>query len=99
VESSQYKEGDYRRAAPVIGPGHTTRSITDKLASVVLTTNTPLGWFVFMFFGFSLLLGLMMALTYLFAKGIGIWGTTFRSAGRSTSSTSSGGSASATPAR
>jgi molybdopterin-containing oxidoreductase family membrane subunit len=74
VESSQYKEGDYRRAAPVIGPGHTSRSITDKLASVVLTTNTPLGWFVFMFFGFSLLLGLMMALTYLFAKGIGIWG-------------------------
>ena len=74
MESSQYKEGDYRRAAPVIGPGHTTRSITDKLASVVLTTNTPLGWFVFMFFGFSLLLGLMMALTYLFAKGIGIWG-------------------------
>jgi Ni/Fe-hydrogenase subunit HybB-like protein len=74
VESSQYPQGDYRRTAPVIGPGHTTRSITDKLASVVLTTNTPLGWFVFMFFGFSLLLGLMTALTYLFAKGIGIWG-------------------------
>jgi molybdopterin-containing oxidoreductase family membrane subunit len=74
VDASQYPQGDYRRAAPVIGPGHSSRSITDKLASVVLTTNTPLGWFVFMFFGFSLLMGLMLALTYLFAKGIGIWG-------------------------
>ena len=65
---------DYRVPAPVIGPGHSFRTITDKLTSIVLTYNTPLAWFIFMFFGFSLLMGLMVALTYLFVKGIGIWG-------------------------
>jgi molybdopterin-containing oxidoreductase family membrane subunit len=60
--------------APVIGPGHTYRTITEKLTSIVLTYNTPLSWFIVTFLGFTLLMGLMVALTYLFAKGIGIWG-------------------------
>jgi molybdopterin-containing oxidoreductase family membrane subunit len=60
--------------APVIGPGHSYRTITEKLTSLVLTYNTPLSWFIVTFFGFTLLMGLMVALTYLFAKGIGIWG-------------------------
>jgi molybdopterin-containing oxidoreductase family membrane subunit len=60
--------------APVIGPGHSYRTITEKLTSIVLTYNTPLAWFVVTFVGFTLLMGLMVALTYLFAKGIGIWG-------------------------
>jgi hypothetical protein len=52
-------------------------------------------------FGVALLLDrlLLVSLTYLVFKGIGIWGNNVRSAGRSTSPTSSGGSASATPAR
>ena len=65
---------DYRVAAPVIGPGHSFRTITEKLTSIVLTRNTPLAWFIVTFFGFTLLMGLMVALTYLFLKGIGIWG-------------------------
>ena len=60
--------------APVIGPGHSYRTITEKLTSIVLTYNTPIAWFAVMFVGFTLLMGLMVALTYLFAKGIGIWG-------------------------
>ncbi|HEX6641661.1 MAG TPA: NrfD/PsrC family molybdoenzyme membrane anchor subunit, partial [Thermoanaerobaculia bacterium] len=59
----------------MIGPGHSYRTITDKLTSVVLTKNTPFAWFIFMFVGFMLLTGLMIAVTYLFAKGVGIWGT------------------------
>ena len=48
--------------------------MTDKIASIVLTKKTPLVWFL----GFSvatMLLGLfLISVTYLFAKGIGIWG-------------------------
>ena len=65
---------DYRVPAPVIGPGHSYRTITEKLTSIVLTYNTPLAWFIVTFVGFTFLMGLMVALTYLFAKGIGIWG-------------------------
>jgi len=60
--------------APVVAPGHTFASITDKIASVVLTRRTPLGWYA----TFMLTLGvsgmLAAALTYLVVKGIGIWG-------------------------
>ena len=59
---------------PVIEPGYTYASVTDKIASIVLTRKTPLVWFL----GFSaatMLLGLfLISVTYLFAKGIGIWG-------------------------
>ena len=71
---SQYPQGDYRAPTPVIGPGYSFRSITDKLAAVVLTRNTPLAWFPIVGVAFTLLMGLMLALTYLFAKGVGIWG-------------------------
>lgn len=30
----------------VIAPGHTFRSVTEKLSRIVLTTHTPLGWFL-----------------------------------------------------
>ena len=32
--------------APVLAPGHTFASITDKITSVVLTKQTSLGWFL-----------------------------------------------------
>jgi len=59
---------------PVIGPGYTYASVTDKIASIVLGGKTPLVWFL----GFSIattLLGLfLISVTYLLAKGVGIWG-------------------------
>jgi molybdopterin-containing oxidoreductase family membrane subunit len=59
---------------PVIAPGHTFASITDKITSIVLARKTPLGWyggflFVSMFAGL-----LLIALTYLVFTGVGIWG-------------------------
>ena len=42
-----------RGRPPVIGPGHTFASVTDKIASLVLTKKTPLGWFV----GFAISFG------------------------------------------
>src|SRR6202022_1074681 len=60
--------------APVIEPGYTLGSVTDKISSIVLTRPTSNGWFIG--FGVAFLLTMMMlfAIAYLFVKGIGIWG-------------------------
>jgi len=64
--------GEYR----VIAPGHTFKSVTEKVSRIVLTSHTPLGWW----FGFMLagsIVGLLMVcLTWLFLKGVGIWAIT-----------------------
>ena len=62
--------------APVIEPGHTFGTVTDKIGSIVLTRPTSSGWFVG--FGLAFLLTMMMlyAIGYLFVRGIGIWGDT-----------------------
>jgi Ni/Fe-hydrogenase subunit HybB-like protein len=74
VQATEYPPGDVRVPAPVIAPGHSYDSVTEKLSSIVLTKNTPTAWFVTTAIGFMLVMGLMVALTYLFVKGIGIWG-------------------------
>jgi len=74
VSATEYQPGDIRIPAPVIAPGHTHRSVTDKLSSIVLTKNTPTAWFVTTAIGFMFIMGLMASLTWLFLKGVGIWG-------------------------
>ena len=74
MKLTEYPEGDYRAPVPVITPGYSYRSLTDKLSAIVLTRNTPKAWFVAMGVGFTLLMGLMLAVTWLLLKGIGIWG-------------------------
>ncbi len=59
---------------PVIEPGHTFATITDKISSIVLTRPTSLGWIAGFAFTFALTNMLLMAISYLFAKGTGIWG-------------------------
>ena len=63
------------KRAPVIGPGHTFKTITDKIGSIVLTPHTPLAWMLVTFVGFSLLMVLTVSIVYLLMKGVGIWGT------------------------
>jgi Ni/Fe-hydrogenase subunit HybB-like protein len=59
---------------PVIAPGHTFGTVTDKISSIVLTRRTPLGWYAgFALSGLFAFL-LFIALTYLVIKGVGIWG-------------------------
>jgi molybdopterin-containing oxidoreductase family membrane subunit len=60
--------------SPVIAPGHTFATVTDKISAIVLTSRTPVGWAVGFLIGFSLLMLLMMAVTWLMVKGVGIWG-------------------------
>src|SRR5438445_478867 len=64
------------KQAPVIEPGYTLGSVTDKISSIVLTRPTSNGWFIG--FGIAFLLTMMMlfAISYLFVKGVGIWGVT-----------------------
>jgi len=61
-------------AVPVLAPGHSYRSMTDKLVGIVFSKNTPTAWFVFMAVGFTLLTVLTVSLCYLVLKGVGIWG-------------------------
>src|SRR5262249_12813326 len=58
----------------LIGPGHTLGSITDKISAIVLGRRTPLAWFFGFGVGFVLFLLLMMTITNLLFRGIGIWG-------------------------
>ena len=60
--------------APVIEPGHTFASVTDKISSIVLTRRTPVFWFVSLAVSFGLLMVFFWAVTNLFVTGIGIWG-------------------------
>ena len=59
---------------PVIAPGHTFASVTEKIAAIVLTRRHPLSWFFGFGVGLMLLGMLSMALTWLLLKGTGIWG-------------------------
>jgi molybdopterin-containing oxidoreductase family membrane subunit len=60
--------------APVIGPGHTYGSVTNKISSIVLTRKTHPMWFVGLGISFLLVMVLLYSVSYLFIKGTGIWG-------------------------
>ena len=72
-------DGGLMRAAdkpykpPVVAPGHDTATVTDKISSVVLQ-RTPKWWFVGFGISFMILMMFLFAVTWLFAKGVGIWG-------------------------
>jgi Ni/Fe-hydrogenase subunit HybB-like protein len=59
---------------PVLAPGHTFVSLTDKISNIVLKRPIKLGWVFGFLVAFSAMQGLLFGATYLFAKGVGIWG-------------------------
>jgi Ni/Fe-hydrogenase subunit HybB-like protein len=59
---------------PVIEPGYTISTVTDKISSIVLGQRRRPGWFLGFAVSFLLLLMLLYAVTVLFAIGVGIWG-------------------------
>ncbi|MDB5303771.1 MAG: quinol:cytochrome c oxidoreductase quinone-binding subunit 1, partial [Phycisphaerales bacterium] len=63
-----------REEHPVIEPGHTFASVTEKITDVVLRRPPGMAWWVGLMIGMSLLGLFAIAVTYLVAKGIGIWG-------------------------
>jgi len=59
---------------PVIGPGHDFESVGQAISEIVLTRKTPLGWVAGFGLAFTLMMVFLTAATYLFLKGVGIWG-------------------------
>jgi len=59
---------------PVIGPGHTFDTVTDKIADAVLKRPIGFGWLTGVAVAGMFLTGLMVAVTWLFLRGVGIWG-------------------------
>src|SRR5512147_739339 len=59
---------------PVIEPGHTFKTVTEQIAGIVLTRRHPYSWFFGLFVGFMGTMMLLMAITWLLIKGVGIWG-------------------------
>ena len=60
----------------VIAPGQSFRSVTAKIADIVLTPHTSLGWLMLLAVSGSVATILLVAVTWLFLKGVGIWAIT-----------------------
>jgi Ni/Fe-hydrogenase subunit HybB-like protein len=65
---------EIRRLTPVLEPGHTYASVTDKIASIVLTRPVSMGWLAGFGVAFSVMMMLMISLAWLIIKGVGVWG-------------------------
>jgi Ni/Fe-hydrogenase subunit HybB-like protein len=61
-------------AHPIIEPGYTLGTVTDKISSIVLGRGTSKGWIFGFAIAFSLLMLLNFTVGYLLIKGVGIWG-------------------------
>jgi Ni/Fe-hydrogenase subunit HybB-like protein len=60
--------------APTLAPGHTYGSVTEKISALVLVRPYNWRWLLGMGIGFVLTMMFLVAITYLFTKGVGIWG-------------------------
>jgi Ni/Fe-hydrogenase subunit HybB-like protein len=61
-------------ATPVIAPGYTFGSVTDKISSIVLTRKTSVGWWLGFLAAFGVMNVMLLSIAYLLVKGVGIWG-------------------------
>ncbi len=59
---------------PVLAPGHTYATITDKISSIVLTQKTRWGWWFGLAISFAFFMILNMAIGALLVFGVGLWG-------------------------
>ena len=59
---------------PLIEPGHTFASITDKISAIVLTSRTPPFWYIGFGLSFILVLVLLYCIAALVAVGVGLFG-------------------------
>src|SRR5262250_746906 len=59
--------------APVIQPGHTFASLTDKIGNIVLKRPITGGWAFGMFICFMILQWFLLAVCWLFYKGVVVW--------------------------
>jgi Ni/Fe-hydrogenase subunit HybB-like protein len=74
LSATRKKTPERPSRAPIIEPGHTFASVTDKISAVVLMRKTPLAWYIGFAISASLAGVLLISLVYLLVKGTGIWG-------------------------
>jgi Ni/Fe-hydrogenase subunit HybB-like protein len=65
---------EIRRLPRVLEPGYSYASVTDKIASIVLTRPVSLGWLAGFAVSFTILMVLLISIAWLIIKGVGIWG-------------------------
>jgi len=74
ASNQQNQPAEAGDSLPVIEPGHTFGSITDKISSIVLTGRTPLFWYVGFGLSFILVLGLFFCIAAVITIGVGLFG-------------------------
>jgi Ni/Fe-hydrogenase subunit HybB-like protein len=74
IDDPQSESGLHQTTAPIVDPGLTFASVTDKISSLVLKRGTPIWWFIGFAISFTLAQVLLLSITYLVFTGVGIWG-------------------------
>jgi Ni/Fe-hydrogenase subunit HybB-like protein len=59
---------------PVLAPGHTFATVTDRISEIVLSTRTPRHWWIGFAVSFLLFQLMLVSITVLFFRGVGDWG-------------------------
>jgi molybdopterin-containing oxidoreductase family membrane subunit len=72
--NDQDKSMGTKSLVPIIGPGHTFASINDKISAIVLLRGTSFGWLVGFGVVFMIFMMMLMSISYLLFRGVGIWG-------------------------
>jgi Ni/Fe-hydrogenase subunit HybB-like protein len=65
---------DRSEVAQVLSPEQTYESATEEISSILLKRSTPRFWLVGFGLAFCAVMMLLFAVSWLFAKGVGIWG-------------------------
>src|SRR6185295_8459569 len=74
MHDDERNDSPHHSTAPVIDPGLTFASVTDKISSIVLKRKTPIWWFLGFAISFILFQLLLLTITNLVFVGIGLWG-------------------------
>lgn len=65
---------DRLKKIPILEPGHTYGTITDKISSIVLAGRQPRLWYIGFGIAFLLTNVFLLSVGILFLRGVGIWG-------------------------
>ena len=68
------KSSQLDSSSAILAPGHTYRSLTEKISTIVLTKAAPKSWLLGLVISFILFIVLLYSIGYLFMMGVGIWG-------------------------
>jgi Ni/Fe-hydrogenase subunit HybB-like protein len=70
----QHPSAEESFAPPIVAPGYTFATVSDKIGSIVLARGTRFGWVVGFALSFALLMVLVVSIGVLLVRGVGIWG-------------------------